>query len=572
MLDFCYKKDPKTGQCYIETSLSGKPLLTTPQLNKSTAFNYEERREFGLLGKLPPRIETLQEQVNRTYQQFNTFDTFLEKNIYLNNIHNINQIVFYALLEQHLEEMLPVIYTPIVGTAVKSFSKEFRKARGLYISYPERDYMDEILDNRSNPEIDIIVVTDGEGVLGIGDQGVGGMDIPIAKLMVYSICGGIDPTRTLPIQLDVGTNNQELLAEPLYLGWREKRIHGKAYDDFVETFIQSVKRKFPNAFLHWEDLGRGNARRVLDKYRDQLCTFNDDIQGTGAVCLAAIIAALKHKHETFADQRIVIFGAGSAGTGIAEQIALAMQNASMAEQDIYDKFWLVDRQGLLMDDMPDLTDMQKIFACHPEQIKNWVNDDKNCMTLAEVVANVKPTILIGCSSQPGTFTETIIKTMASHVTLPVIMPLSNPTERVEAHPKDILEWTHGKALIATGSPFEPINFNGKEVKIAQCNNALIFPGIGLGIVAVQAKRCTDSMLLAACDALSDFAPINQQQDSPLLPSLANAREAAKQIAIAVARQAIKEGLSDMDSHTDLNTLITERMWYPHYLPMKYKHP
>ncbi len=396
MLDFKINRDKQTGELFIETSICGKLLLTTPQLNKGTAFTYDERQIFGLLGKLPNRVESLDEQVKRAYFQFLSYSSRLQQNIYLNNLHDKNQVIFYKLLRRHLGEMLPVVYTPIVGTAVKQFSREYRQPRGLYIAYPDRNHIDEIINNRSNPEIDLIVVTDGEGVLGIGDQGIGGMDIPVAKLMVYSLCG-IDPTRTLPIFLDVGTNNQELLDDPFYLGYPHLRIHGKQYDDFIQTFVNSIHKHFPNAFLHWEDFGRGNARRILDEFQDKICTFNDDIQGTGAVTLAALLAATDITGINFEKHKIVVYGAGSAGTGISDQIVDALIRHGLSEEKAYDRFWLIDRQGLLIEDDSELTDAQINFARKKKDISNWDMVDKKVPSLSDTIRNVKPTILIGCS-------------------------------------------------------------------------------------------------------------------------------------------------------------------------------
>ena len=372
MLHFKTKKDLKTHEWFLETSICGKQLLTTPQLNKSTAFTHEERIEFQLLGKLPNKVETLEEQVKRAYLQFSAYTSRLQQNIYLNNLHDKNQILFYKLLSQHLAEMLPVIYTPIVGTAVKFFSREYRQPRGLYISYADINHIDDILQNRSNPDIELIVVTDGEGVLGIGDQGIGGMDIPVAKLMVYSLCGGIDPTKTLPIFLDVGTNNQELLADPMYLGCQHPRVNASNYNEFVKAFVKGIHHRFPNAFLHWEDLGRGNARRILDEFQDEMCTFNDDIQGTGAVTLAALISACNITESKLQDQKIVVFGAGSAGTGISDQIVDALIQSGLTKKQAYDCFWLIDKQGLLIEGDGELTPSQKPYARKAKEFSpNW---------------------------------------------------------------------------------------------------------------------------------------------------------------------------------------------------------
>ena len=564
MLDFKEKYDSKTNERTIYTSLTGKPLMTTPQLNKSTAFSQQERMDFGLLGKLPARIETLDEQVKRAYKQYMSYESKLKRNIYLNNLHDTNQVLFYKLVGEYLEEMLPTIYTPIVDTAVKEFSTHFRQPRGLYISYNDREHIEAMLENRSNPEIDIIVVTDGEGVLGIGDQGIGGIDIPIAKLMVYTLCAGINPLRTLPIQLDMGTNNQTLLTDPLYLGWRHERVSGQDYDEFVDDFIQALKKKLPGAFLHWEDFGRNNARRLLDKYRDVHCSFNDDIQGTGAVAVAALLAAINANQTSLTEQRIVVFGAGTAGTGIADQIHAVMVSQGLTTQQAYERFWLVDRPGLLLDNMLDLTPAQQPFGRKAEEIEAWQLQNPERIDLLDVVLNVKPSILIGCSAVPGAFTQEIIQTMAADTARPIIFPLSNPTEIAEATPSDILSWTDGKALIATGSPFEPVDYNGRRVHIAQCNNALIFPGIGLGVLAAKASRLTDQMIWAASYALSEFAPINQDPLAPLLPAIASAKSIAREIALKVAFQAINDGVAQISEHQDIHARLAELLWEPKY--------
>ena len=568
MLDFKLIRDPKTGELYIETSLCGKPLLTTPQLNKSTAFTHEERKEFGLLGKLPNRVESLDEQIKRAYLQYSSYTTRLQQNIYLNNLHDKNQVLFYKLLSHHLGEMLPTIYTPIVGTAVKRFSHEYRQPRGLYIAHSDKNQIEEIINNRSNPEIDLIVVTDGEGVLGIGDQGIGGMDIPVAKLMVYSLCGGIIPTRTLPIFLDVGTNNQDLLNDPMYLGCCHPRINSIDYDDFILTFVNEVHKQFPNAFLHWEDLGRGNARRVLDHFQDKLCTFNDDIQGTGAVTLAALLAACDVTGVALKDQRIVVFGAGSAGTGISDQIVDAMVRDGLSIEEAHQRFWLIDRQGLLLNDDMDLTEAQKPYGRNPKEIKRWSINDKRNPSLTDTVRHVKPTILIGCSAQPGSFSQDIIETMSATCDRPIIFPLSNPDEKCEAQPSDILTWTHGKALIATGTAFPPIEYRNRMIEIAQCNNALVFPGIGLGVLAVSASRLTKEMILASAVTLGKFAPSKKDSFLPLLPSLDDAQTVAKAIAVAVAKCAINSGYAQKNQDKDVEKLIEDMYWVPRYLPFK----
>lgn len=563
-----FKVNGTGDQQYTETNLSGKPLMTTPQLNKGTGFTLEERHAFGLVGKLPARVETLEEQVKRCYIQFKTYKNNLNRNIYLNDLHDNNQVLFYKLVSEHLQEMLPAIYTPIVGTAVKKFSEEYRRPRGIYVSYQEKDYLQEILNNRSNPEIDLIVVTDGEGVLGIGDQGIGGMDIPIAKLMVYTLCGGINPCRTLPILLDVGTNNEELLNDPMYLGWRHPRLTGQEYYDFVGEFVDTVQKTFPKIFLHWEDFGRDNARKNLERYQNDICTFNDDMQGTGVVTLAAILAGVHTKKEKLKNQRVVVFGGGTAGTGIADQIVDAMVLEGMSREKAYNNFWMLDRPGLLTSDMKDLTDSQKPYARDPKKLSSWTLQQANTVNLLDVINNVKPTILIGCSAVAGAFTQEVIQNMAEYTERPIILPLSNPTERCEATPVDIFTWTQGRAMVATGSPFDDINYNGVDIRIAQCNNAFVFPGIGLGLISVKAKHLSAESLWAACNALSDHSPVMKNPTAPLLPALDEAQEIALQIATAVAKQVIKEKNHTIEIEGDLESHIKACMWEPNYIPMR----
>ncbi|KTD23398.1 malate oxidoreductase [Legionella lansingensis] len=568
MLDFRLVRDEQTGELIVETSICGKPLLTTPQLNKSTAFTQEERQAFGLLGKLPHRVETLDEQVKRAYLQYASYSTRLKQNIYLNNLHDKNQVLFYKLISKHLGEMLPTIYTPIVGTAVKRYSHEYRQPRGLYITHLDKNHIEEILNNRSNPEIDLIVVTDGEGVLGIGDQGIGGMDIPVAKLMVYTLCGGIDPTRTLPVFLDVGTNNQDLLNDPLYLGCQHPRINTEEYDDFILAFVNAVHKYFPKAFLHWEDFGRSNARRILDKFQDKLCTFNDDIQGTGAVTLAALLAACDVTGKKLDDHRIVVFGAGSAGTGISDQIVDAMVRRGLSLEEAYERFWLIDRQGLLIDSDLELTEAQKPYARKANEIADWCCHSREYPSLTDTVRQIKPTILIGCSAQPGAFSQDIIEIMSSTCERPIIFPLSNPDDRCEAQPRDIMTWSKGRALIATGTAFPAVEYQNRLLEIAQCNNALVFPGIGLGILAVEASKLSKKMIWAAAEALSEFSPCKKESFLPLLPSLDEAQTVAKQIALAVAHTAIKENLAQRNQKADLEKVIKDMFWEPRYLPFK----
>jgi malate dehydrogenase (oxaloacetate-decarboxylating) len=568
---FELKFDAHTGRKYLETTLTGKNLLNSSLLNKGTAFTNAEREKFLVLGKLPCAVETLDEQVKRAYNQLQRVDNNLHKNIYLNTLLNQNETLFYKLCFEYLEELLPVIYTPIVGTAVKNFCSEYRMPRGLYISYPDRYKIVEILENRTHSDINIIVASDGEGVLGIGDQGIGGMDISIAKLMVYTICGGIFPGYTLPILLDVGTNNQELLKDPMYLGWRHERITAEQYDEFIELFVSAVKKIKPNVFLHWEDFGRDNARRILNNYQNKICSFNDDIQGTGAVACATVLAGVKTNKQKLTEQRIIIFGAGSAGVGIADQLYLAMLKSGLTEQEARSKFWLLDRNGLLLDTSSDVLFFQQPYLRKATEVQHWSCRAKNHIGLLEVVENIKPTVLIGTSAVSGAFSENIVYTMLKNLESenirPIILPLSNPTERSEAQPKDLVEWTEGQALIATGSPFQPIAYKNRTYEIAQSNNALVFPGIGLGICAVSAKRLTDNMIWAACETLSDYAPIFKDPTAPLLPRLKDAYLIAKDIAIAVAKQAMLDGVAEQFTDEELNIKLAQKTWRPEYLPL-----
>jgi len=552
---------------HIDTHLTGNDLLSNSKLNKGCAFDQEERDLFGLTGLLPHQVETLDQQAARMFMQYHEHHTCLGKNIYLNVLHDYNETLFYKLVSQHLEEMLPIIYTPTVGEAVQRFSLEHRKARGLYISYADRNKIDSILQHRVPPEVDLTVVTDGEAVLGIGDQGIGGINISNAKLMVYTLCGGINPHRVLPIQLDVGTNNPHLLNDPMYLGSRHERITGAEYDDFIAAFVSALTKKFPSIFLHWEDLGRDNARRILQQYQHQLCTFNGDMQGTGVVALACVLAGVAASGLPLSKHRVVIFGAGTAGVGIADQIQHAFCRAGLSAEEARSHFWLLDKAGLLTSESA-LLPFQTPYARSNEEIRQWSVRDPRYISLYDVINNVKPTILIGCSTVTGAFTEEIIRLMASHVERPIIMPMSNPTSLSEAKPEEVLKWTQGKAIIATGSPFGEVHYEGKWFRIAQSNNALAFPGIGLGAITVKAKRISDDMLWAATQALSECSPTYQDKMAPLLPKLAEAKMVSLKVALAVAKQAYKEGLAQVSDLEHLEKTLKNSMWEPQYHPYR----
>ncbi len=565
MSDFKIIRNDQNEVLYLETALTGKDLLNTPKLNKGCAFTQEERIQFGLTGLLPYQVEPLEQQVKRMYMQYNEHHTNLGKNIYLNVLNDYNETLFYKLVADHLEEMLPIIYTPTVGEAVKRFSLEHRRAKGLYINYADRDHIDDILDHRVAPEVDVTVVTDGEAVLGIGDQGIGGINISNAKLMIYSLCAGVSPYRCLPIQLDVGTNNPHLLNDPMYLGWRHERISGQAYDDFVDRFVRALTKKFPHIFLHWEDLGRDNARRILNRYRETICTFNDDMQGTGVIALACVLSGIMASSIPLHNHRIVILGGGTAGVGIADQLMNAFSRSGLSQEEARSHFWLLDKAGLLTNQSP-LLPFQAVYARDSTEISKWTLRKPPLIDLYDVVNNVNPTILIGCSTATGAFTEEIIKRMAERIDRPIIMPLSNPNSLAEATPDDLIRWTEGKAIIATGSPFPEVEYRGNRYRIAQSNNAFSFPGIGLGCIAVKAKKVSDDMLWAATQALCQCSPVSQDKMEPILPKLSEAKMVSQAVALAVAEQACKEGLARIPAQTDLKMLIKRMMWEPRYYP------
>ncbi|MDF1743823.1 MAG: NAD-dependent malic enzyme [Gimesia sp.] len=522
---------------------TGTLLIEDPLLNKGTAFTEQERRDFGLLGLLPPHVDTLAEQVARAYEAFSEFQLDIDKHIFLRQLQDENETLFYRLLLEHITEMMPIVYTPIVGLACQRFSHIYRRARGIFISYPERDSMDAIFENIKH-DVDVIVVTDGERILGLGDQGVGGMGIPIGKLSLYTLCGGVDPAKTLPIVLDLGTNNQERLDDPRYIGWRENRIKGAEYDKFIGQFVDAVKKRFPDVLLQWEDFASVDAERIIDKYRDDLCTFNDDIQGTAAVTTGTILAAIAASGGELKDQRIVMLGAGSAGVGICLQLKQAMMLSGMSESEARAQFYVIDRDGLLHSGRSDLDELHQQLAQSPENLKEWDCDVSGAISFADVVSNGQPGVLIGATGQTGAFTEEIIREMAKHTERPVIFPLSNPTSRAEATPADLLEWTNGKAVIATGSPFDAVDYKGVTHTIAQCNNSYIFPAMGLGILASRARRVTDSMFMAAAMALKETSPALKDPNASLLPSLTTIREVGRHIASAVASAAIEAGVAD----------------------------
>lgn len=558
----------KPGQAAIETALTGQQLLESPLLNKGSAFTEDERRTLGLLGLLPPHFSTLEEQLARTYGNYQQKESDLERYVFLTALQDRNETLFYRLLQEHITEMMPIIYTPTVGEGCQEYSHVFRRPRGLYISYPYRDQIPAVLDNTPGENVEVIVVTDGERILGLGDLGVGGMGIPIGKLSLYTLCAGIHPGTTLPILLDVGTDNRELLDDPLYLGWRHERVRGQEYDQFIERFIEAIERKFPRVLLQWEDFSKNNASRLLDRYRDRLCTFNDDIQGTGAVTVAGLLTAMKLTQAKLGEQRIVILGAGSSAMGICDQIVAAMMHEGTSEQDAKHALWLVDSKGLVHKGRSNLEASKQKYAQPTERMANWDRSDSSRITFHEVVKNVHPTILIGTSAQAGAFSEDIVRELVRHVDRPIIFPLSNPTSRSEATPSDLLRWTDGRALIATGSPFPPVSIAGRLIQTSQCNNAYIFPGVGLGVIASGARRVTDAMFVAAARVLSELSPALNDPDASLYPPLESVREISRKVALAVGLEAQRAGLTQATSVDELVRNVANKMWEPHYIPLK----
>ncbi|MCX4165467.1 MULTISPECIES: NAD-dependent malic enzyme [Paraburkholderia] len=550
----------------LTTSLSGYELLADPLLNKGTAFTEAERDLFDLHGLLPPNIGTLEEQVSRRLQVLRSFATDLERYAFLRELQDSNETLFFALLVQNLEELLPVVYTPTVGAGCQQFSKLFRKPRGLFLSLPHKNRIEAILAHPRFDNVEAIVVTDGERILGLGDQGAGGMGIPIGKLALYTGCGGLHPATTLPIMLDVGTDNPDCLSDPLYIGWRHERVRGQEYDDFIDAFVQAVIKRWPHVLLQWEDFAKNNATRMLERYRDSLCTFNDDVQGTAAVATGTLLSAINVTGVPLTEQRIAVMGAGSAGCGIASLIRQAMTDAGLSDSEAGQRFFMVDRDGLLVEGMEGLASFQQPFVQQKSAVGGWTLDHPDKIALLDVVRNAKPTVLIGVSGQPGAFSEPVVRAMAEFNKRPVIFPLSNPTSRAEATPEDLEAWSEGRAVIGTGSPFPPLTRNGAKFKVDQTNNSYIFPGVGLGAIAVKAERVTDAMFMVAAKALAAASPARNDPRSNLLPPVTSLREVSVTVALAVALQAHKDGLTKGVDTDQIEGLIRAKIWAPHYVP------
>ncbi|MCG7539782.1 MULTISPECIES: NAD-dependent malic enzyme [Pseudoalteromonas] len=553
----------QTDPNYLYIPYSGPTLLETPLLNKGSAFSQRERENFNLAGLLPPRYETIEEQVERCYQQYSSFSDNLNKHIYLRAIQDNNETLYYRLVRDHLEEMMPIIYTPTVGDACEKFSDIYRSSRGLFISYEDRYQIDDILRNATKGKVKVIVVTDGERILGLGDQGIGGMGIPIGKLALYTVCGGISPAYTLPVMLDVGTNNEKLLNDPMYMGARHPRIGQAEYDEFLDLFIKAVKRRWPNVLLQFEDFAQPNAMPLLKRYRDEICSFNDDIQGTAAVTAGSLLAACRVKGAKLSEQKVVFVGAGSAGCGIAEQIISQMISEGITDEQARSQVFMVDRFGLLTEGMEGLRDFQEALVQQQANLADWTYSGEFA-SLLDVMHCAKPDILIGVSGQAGLFTEQVIRAMHAGCKQPIIFPLSNPSRQVEAHPKDVIEWTDGQAIVATGSPFEPVVHGEQTIIIPQCNNSYIFPGIGLGVLAAKANRITDSMLMVSSEMLAESSPRANTGKGSLLPALTEIEPLSKRIAFAVAKKAMEEGVALEMEDDAIWAAIEKNYWLPKY--------
>lgn len=542
---------------------SGPNLLETPLLNKGSAFSREERKQFNLTGLLPPAYETIDEQVERCYMQYSSFRTNLNKHIYLRAIHDKNETLFFKLVQAHLTEMMPIIYTPTVGDACEKFSDIYRSNRGLFISYEDRHDIDDILRNATKNKVKVIVVTDGERILGLGDQGIGGMGIPIGKLSLYTACGGISPAYCLPVMLDVGTNNEKLLNDPMYMGTRKPRIGQKEYDEFVDMFVQAVKRRWPHVMLQFEDFAQPNAMPLLNRYKDQICCFNDDIQGTASVTVGTLLAACRIKGGQLSNQKVVFVGAGSAGCGIAEQIIAQMISEGAEPAQARSQVYMIDRHGLVTEGMTGLRDFQEKLGQRQSAIASWSITGAYA-TLLETVEHAKPDILIGVSGVAGLFTEDVIKAMTAYNDKPIIFPLSNPVRQVEATPEQVINWTEGKAIVATGSPFEPVEHKGDIFPVAQCNNSYIFPGLGLAVVAANINRITDEMLMVASETLAKASPMANTGKGELLPPLTEIANLSKEIAFAVAQVAFDQDLALRIDDDALTAKIERNFWQPAY--------
>ena len=561
------KRSDQDGREYLSVSISGADLLHSPLLNKGTAFPANERGQLGLVGLLPPHVSTIEEQINRVYENYSSRLDDMEKYVYLRSLQDRNETLFYAVLKRYAEEMTPIIYTPTVGEAVRRGSHIYRLSRGLYVSPENVDMIGKMAAHLDSEQVKVIVVTDNQGILGIGDMGVGGMGIPIGKLSLYTMGAGIAPWWCLPICLDVGTDNEALLDDPLYLGAKRRRLEGKDYDLFIDKFVNQITRLYPGALLQWEDFSKQNAYTNLDRYRDKILSFNDDIQGTGAVVLAGILVAMRITEERLVDQKFLVYGAGAGGVGVARQIKNALMEEGLDEEQALRRILTVDRRGAVTKDRQDIECYKLEFAAEPGVCDGWDVKDSAKVTLLETVENWGATVLLGTSGQPGSFTRQVVEAMARNKPCPLIFPLSNPTSKAEAKPADIIEWSEGRAIVATGSPFDDVEVDGKKRRIGQGNNVFIFPGVGLGVLASGTGKITDEMFTAAARRLADMASPDCATNMALYPKVSQLGKVTEQVALAVYNTAVKQGLATAHNEgDDPLTKIQSIIWRPEYIP------
>jgi malic enzyme len=569
-MDFSLKIDSSTRQEYMAVHQKGRQLLINPFTNKGTAFTVRERDVLDLWGLLPPAVCTIEQQLQRTHESFQAKPTDLEKFIYLTGLHDRNETLFYRLVLEHIDEMMPIVYTPVVGEACQEFSHIYRRGRGIYVSYDQRDKIEEILSNYHTADPSVIVVTDGERILGLGDQGAGGMGIPIGKLCLYTLCAGVSPYSTIPIMLDVGTDNEDRLHDPLYLGLRQKRVRGEQYQSFVDTFVAAVKKIYPNVLLQWEDFLKENALTQLQRHRDTLCSFNDDIQGTAGVVLAGVLSSLKITGVPLSDQRLMFAGAGASAQGIANLFVSALVDQGLTRQEAQHRVWMVDSRGLVAIGRGGLEEFKRTYARTEGEVEGYSCEDPAHISLAEAVASARPTILIGSSATPGLFTREVVEAISRCNDRPIIFPLSNPTSKAECTPQNAIEWSGGRAIVATGSPFPPVEFNGRTYRIGQGNNAFLFPGLGLGITVARARRVTDGMILDAAKALAGMTTDTDLEQAAVFPELPRIRDCSHVVACAVIRRAVDEGHAEEDVLENLEETVRRAMWIPEYLPIRHE--
>ena len=568
-MEWSTEHDTITGDEYIAVNVRGEPLLRDPFTNKSTAFTAVERAELGLDGLLPPAVSTLDQQLARVYENYRIKQTPLERYIHLASLQDRNETLFFRLLHDHIDEMLPIVYTPAVGEACQQFSHIYRRPRGLYISFEQRHQIPAILRNHPRPPA-VIVVTDGERILGLGDQGIGGMGIPTGKLSLYTACAGVPPYLTLPIMLDVGTDNQDRLDDPLYLGVRHKRIRGSEYQDFIDRFVDAVTRVYPDAVLQWEDFLKANALTQLARFRDRLCTFNDDIQGTAAVVIAGVYAALRITGQAMRDQRIVLGGAGASAQGIANLFVAALRDAGLSCEEARQRICTVDRRGLVTAGRAEMEDFKAAYARPVQEVATYACSDPAHITLEETIRNFEPTILIGTTGTAGFFTETVVGAMAAVNDRPIVFPLSNPTSKSECTADQAIRWSDGRAIVATGSPFGPVVHRGRTIRVGQGNNAFVFPGVGLGLWTGRVRRVTDAMFLDAAQALARLVTQADLDQGAVYPELTRIRDCSHAVACAVIRRAVADGHASPGLLPGLEETVRRAMWFPEYRPIRYR--